>query len=84
VESTLSDIPDAEPHYFQGSIQIFCDQKQVGLRLLNYAVNHNFCVYQALQTDPLLAKLRASPEFPPLLSAAKSCQERFLAETKSN
>jgi hypothetical protein len=30
--------------------------------------------------DPLLASLRNAPEFPQVLSAAKQCQNKFLAE----
>lgn len=50
------------------------------LRSLRNAVEHNYCAYTALQTDPLLAKLRGTPEFNQLLSSAKDCQNRFLAE----
>jgi serine/threonine protein kinase len=32
--------------------------------------------------DPLLAKLRSTPEFDQLLSAGKQCQDRFLKERK--
>jgi hypothetical protein len=33
-----------------------------------------------LQSDPMLVKLRGTHEFSELLSAAKECQHRFLAE----
>jgi hypothetical protein len=33
-----------------------------------------------LQTDPLLVKLRGTPEFDQLLAAAKECRNRFLAQ----
>ena len=49
-------------------------------RLLRKAVSQNYCAYDALHTDPLLVKLRRSPEFSGLLSAAKECQSRFLAQ----
>ena len=78
-ESTLSAIPDPEPHYFQGAILAFCGEQEIGLRLLKTAIQHNYCAYQALQTDPLLAGSRGSPEFHQLLSNAKACQDRFLS-----
>jgi serine/threonine protein kinase len=71
---------DAEPRYWMGSLMSYCGQKDASLRLLRSAVEHNYCAYTALQNDPLLAKLRRSPEFSELLSAAKACQDRFLAQ----
>jgi len=48
--------------------------------LLRSAIAQNYCAYSALQTDPLLVKLRGTPEFNELLAAAKACQNRFLAQ----
>ena len=70
---------DPEPRYVVGSVLAYCDRNDAALRLLNSAVEHNYCAYTALQTDSLLAKLRGTPEFTNLLSAAKECQNRFLA-----
>jgi TolB-like protein/predicted Ser/Thr protein kinase/Tfp pilus assembly protein PilF len=81
-ESTLSAIPDPEPRYFRGTILVYCDQPVAGLRLLEAAIKRNYCAYQALQTDPLLVKIRGTPEFRHLLSAAKACQDRFFSEQK--
>jgi len=71
---------DPEPRYWTGAMLSYCGQKEESLRLLRSAVEHNYCAYTALQNDPLLAKLRRSPEFKELLSAAKDCQDRFLAQ----
>jgi eukaryotic-like serine/threonine-protein kinase len=79
-EPMLAAIPDPEPQYFHGAIMAFCGQREIGLRLLDTAIKRNYCAYQALQADPLWAKLRGTPEFNSLLSAAKQCQDRFLAE----
>ncbi len=57
----------------------YCGQKDAAVRLLRSAIEQNYCAYTALQTDPLLAKLRGTPEFSELLSAAKDCQNKFLA-----
>jgi len=72
--------PDPEPRYLAGSFLAYCGQKDAALRLLKSAVTQNYCAYTALQTDPLPAKLRGSPGFTELLSAAKDCQNRFLAQ----
>jgi len=71
---------DAEPRYAFGTLLSYCGQKDAALRLLRSAVEHNYCAYTALQTDPLLVKFRGTPEFSELLSAAKECQNRFLAQ----
>ena len=71
---------DAEPRYWVGAALSYCGQKDAALRLLRSAVEHNYCAYTALQSDPLLVKFRGTPEFSELLSAAKQCQNRFLAQ----
>ncbi len=71
---------DAEPRYLFGALLSYCGQREGALRLLRGAIELNYCAYTALQTDPLLVKLRATPEFNELLSAAKQCQNRFLAQ----
>jgi hypothetical protein len=58
----------------------FCGEKAAALRLLKTAIDARYCAYQAIQKDPMLASLRATPEFAQLLSSAKQCQDSFLAE----
>ena len=69
-----------EGWYIAGTMLSYCGQKDAALRLLRRAVGQNYCAYHALHTDPLLVKLRTSPEFGGLLSEAKECQNRFLAQ----
>ncbi len=71
---------DAEPRYEFGALLSYCGRKDAALRLLRSAVEHNYCAYTALKTDPLLVKFRGTTEFSELLSAAKECQNRFLAQ----
>jgi hypothetical protein len=71
---------DPERRYWVGVVLSYCGQTKAALRLLRSAVEHNYCAYTALQANPLLVKLRGTPEFSGLLSAAKQCQNRFLAE----
>ncbi|MGA7924687.1 MAG: protein kinase [Candidatus Sulfotelmatobacter sp.] len=79
-EAALLADADAEPRYLVGTTLAYCDQKDAALRLLKSAIEQNYCAYTALHTDPLLVKLRGTPEFSGLLSAAKECQNRFLAQ----
>jgi serine/threonine protein kinase len=71
---------DIEPLYSVGALLSYSGQNAAALRLLKKAVAQNYCAYTALQTDPLLVKLRGTPEFSELLSSAKQCQNRFLAQ----
>ena len=79
-ESSILAEPDPEPHYFNGATMAYCDQKESAVRLLKSAISKNYCSFTALQTDPLLVKLRSTPEFGALLAAAKECQKKFLEE----
>jgi eukaryotic-like serine/threonine-protein kinase len=71
---------DAEPRYWVGAALSYCGRNDAALRLLRSAIAQNYCAYTALQSDPLLVKLRRTPEFSGLLSAAKECQNKFLAQ----
>jgi len=75
---------DAEPRYVFGTLLSYCGRKDAALRLLRSAIEQNYCAYQSLQSDPLLVKLRGTPEFSELLSAAKECQGRFLRQREQN
>jgi len=81
VEKTFLTDPDGENQYFFGSFLAFCGERDLGMQLLKSAIEKRYCSVTALQLDPFLAKLRDTPEFGQLVSAAKQCQDRFLAET---
>jgi serine/threonine protein kinase/Tfp pilus assembly protein PilF len=84
MESTLSGIPDPEPRYYRGALLVFCNQPQIGWRMIEGAIGKNYCVFEALESDVLLAKSRQTPEFRRSLSEAKVCQDRFLSERQQN
>ena len=71
---------DPERRYRQGLILAFCGQREPALRVLKSAIEHNYCAYSDLQSDPMLVKLRGLPAFGELLSAARECQSTFLSE----
>ena len=75
--------PDPETWYYQGAIYAFCGKKQAALHLLQIAVERNYCAYENLKSDPLLAKLRQDQDkqFEKLLTAASACQQAVLADT---
>jgi eukaryotic-like serine/threonine-protein kinase len=70
---------DPEMKYFQASLLAYCGQKATAMALLRSAIEDNYCASAALQVDPLLAKVRDSPEFEELPPLASQCQARFLA-----
>jgi hypothetical protein len=72
--------PDPEASYHLGAPIAYCGQKDAALRLLRRAIEQNDCAYPSLQSDPMLGKLRGTPEFSELLSAAKQCHNRLFAQ----
>jgi eukaryotic-like serine/threonine-protein kinase len=80
LEPVMVSNPDPENRYLFATEMASCGQKDAALRLLKTAIEGRYCAYTALQSDPLLKPLRALPEYSQLLSAAKQCQDNFLAE----
>jgi tetratricopeptide (TPR) repeat protein len=74
-ESSVMAEPDPEGWFHVGALMAYCGQKDAALRLVRGAIGHNYCATSALQNDPLLLKLRGTPDFSKLLSAAKECQK---------
>jgi eukaryotic-like serine/threonine-protein kinase len=79
VATRLAD-PDPEPRYIVAGDLLFCGQKDGAVQLLKSSIAGHFCAYTGLQNDSAWAKLRGTPEFAELLSAAKQCRDDFLAE----
>jgi TolB-like protein len=80
IETAVLAAVDAEPRYVFGTLLSYCGQRDAAVRLLRSAIEHNYCAYQTLQSDPMLVRLRGTPEFSELLSAAKECRDKFLAQ----
>jgi tetratricopeptide (TPR) repeat protein len=73
---------DPEPLYRHGAVLAFVGKKEAAVHMIRMAIEQNYCSYSDLENDPLLEKLRATPEFADLLKAARFCQEPLLAEGK--
>ena len=67
--------PDAELLYYQGALFADCGKPQAAFRLLQGAIEQNYCAYSNLQLDPMLRKVRLTPGFDKLLKSAKECQK---------
>jgi TolB-like protein/predicted Ser/Thr protein kinase len=72
--------PDPELLYYRGVIFAFCGKNEAAFHLFKIAIGKNYCSHSNLLSDPLLAKLRGTHEFSQLLSIAKECQNKVLAE----
>jgi hypothetical protein len=72
---TTPNDPDPELIYYVGAILAFCGKNDAAMHLLKTAIESNYCSYSELQLDPLIAKLRPTPEFNQLLTAADACQQ---------
>src|SRR5208282_4605827 len=70
---------DSELKYYQGSILAACGERQIAYDFLRKAVAENYCAHQALQSDPLLAGVRADADFQQIVQAAANCQQKFEA-----
>jgi eukaryotic-like serine/threonine-protein kinase len=74
-------LPEQDPElkYSQGTALAACGEKEIARKFLSSAVAANYCAYEALQQDPLLADERADPEFQRIVQAASDCQQKFEA-----
>jgi serine/threonine protein kinase len=78
----LLGLRDAELRYYHGAILSYCGQTDLAAKLIGSAISARYCSTVALNTDPLLERLRATAAFPALVKAANQCQEDFLKATK--
>ena len=78
-ETTTPAAPDAELLYYQGALFADCGLRPAALRMLQAAIDQNYCAYTNLQLDPMLRKIRQTPGFEKVLAAAKECQQSNLS-----
>ncbi len=73
---------DSEPMYFAATNMAYCGENERALRLLRKALELNYSIYPAMDSDPLLEPLRRHPEFLELRAAAIRHHEKVAAELK--
>ena len=81
IETDLLPEKDSELKYHQAGLLAHCGKKEAALRFLQKAVSENYCAYSGLQSDPLLANVRAEPDFKTLVANAGECQKRVKEST---
>jgi len=72
----LSVREDPEPLYFWASDLAYCGHTKPAIQLLRESIRRNFCA-TAIDSDPMFAAIRKSPEYGELLAAAQACRARF-------
>jgi serine/threonine protein kinase/Tfp pilus assembly protein PilF len=72
---------DPEFRYYQGSILAYCGEFDMASQLLSSAIQQNYCASEALDYDPLLHKLRLTPQYTDLRRDSLECQKSFLTVT---
>ena len=82
--TSLATADDPESAYQRGAELAFAGKKDAAVHMLRLAIEQNYCAYSALEHDPLLDKLRETPEFAELLRAARYCQEPLLAKMRQD
>jgi len=70
---------DVETNYFTAAHLAYCGQTSAALRLLQRAVEGNYCSFPAMDRDPMFVRLRQRPEFAAIRTAGVACRDRFLA-----
>jgi len=71
-------VDDPLPKYSLAGWDSLCDQPDLAFRELRRAIEQNYCAYPQMETDPLLEKLRALPQFAEIRSSGIACQQHFL------
>ena len=83
IDQALKDIAsfkDPEPRFSQAVHYNACRGNAFTATLMKGAIADDYCGYETLEVDPLLAEFRKSPQYPAILGQAKQCQEQFLAQ----
>jgi len=77
VEAVIG-LRDPEPKYFHAGRLAYCGFHEAALRLLRAAVEGNYLAVPAMDRDPLLAGVRAEPEYAAIRAMALDRQQRLL------
>lgn len=73
---------DSELNYAYAAHLSFCGKMPKAVQLLKLSIKGGHCGYPAMETDPLMANMRAQPEYAEIRAEAINCQNQFLAELK--
>jgi serine/threonine protein kinase/tetratricopeptide (TPR) repeat protein len=84
LKKALPAMSDPEPRYSQALTFHPCLGNDFTIPLMRSSVKDGFCAYEMLQSDvKIYPNLAKSPDFPALMTEAKSCRDNFLANRDS-
>jgi DNA-binding winged helix-turn-helix (wHTH) protein/TolB-like protein len=71
--------PDGDPEvtYFFAGHLAYCGQTDAAIRMLQHAVDGNYCSYPTIDRDPLFDKIRNLPAFQKARASAIACHNDF-------
>jgi DNA-binding winged helix-turn-helix (wHTH) protein/TolB-like protein len=75
---------DPEEKYEVAAMLSYAGRDDRAMRVLTGAIDHHYCALPMLESDPLLAPLRARPDFQALKWRAEACQRTFLAHSNAS
>jgi TolB-like protein len=84
VRSRLMADDDPFPKYLLAAWDSFCGQPDLAYPELRRAITQNYCAYPQMETDPLLARVRAMPEYAEIRSLGIACKQHFLEHRKQS
>jgi serine/threonine protein kinase len=80
LKKDLGAMSDPEPRYSQALTFNHCLGNDFTIPIMRSAVKDGFCAYEFLERDLKTApNLAQSPDFPALMTEAKACRDKFLA-----
>lgn len=71
---------DPEVDYFFAGHLAFCGQTEAALQMLKVAIDHNYCSFPAIDSDPFFNGLRENPQYKKLRLAGIGCHNRFVSD----
>jgi len=76
-ENNTASAFDPEVKYWDAAMQAYCGFPETALRLLETAVDQNYCSFPAVDLDPLWEPMRDEPEFVRIRDKAVACHQRY-------
>ena len=77
IKDSFLSLPDPDAWYFGAALFAFLGKEDDAIRLLEADAKHSFCVYPAIDHDPLFDKIRQSAQFKAARQRGIECQKRF-------
>lgn len=70
---------DPEVDYLFAGHLAYCREDNVALQMLKTAIEHHYCSYPVMDTDPFFSELRTRPGFEKLRQAGMACHNDFIS-----